>query len=547
MNFNPTEPQMSQPEVGQMAPPPQSAAEPGSPATPDAPRGNLRDRKSGIYGSFMIDDSEFAIPVTSVQEVVNEPKHVSPVPLSPPYMIGLFNLRGRIIPIVDLRILLDFPTTEARQPGKVAIIEHGAHSIGLLFDKTSEVLNEKDAARVALRPNNRGIKDIVIEGVLKFEGGERLVQILDPYELLKLEKLPQADNTGEEKTQKFSRGKRRTCISFQTGHTSCALDLRFVKEVREVPKIDGSLFAHGCILGTANLRGVILPVIDFRSFLGDEPVFNINGKIPSERRMLIIETEEGPVGLMVYSIDSILPYFEDEVLPFAKLALPRSDLVDGCLIDDCNRIVMMLQPDKLRQEPDFLAAAKSCQEIFPPETEETTEEALIKGTARRTFIQFTFDKKFALDTAHVSEVIDRPTELLEPPFSLSFVEGIINLRGELITLLNPRLLYGLPASKSLTQKVLIFRHKQEKFGILVDSVDEIIMTTDNKVASLKPMDQQETARNITEDLEGCLQHATAEGHPVSLLILDPKALVKRCFHAADGPDAAEEAGRIFAD
>ncbi|WP_264210557.1 chemotaxis protein CheW [Leisingera thetidis] len=537
MNRIPNEPLLLPPQsaAGQDPVCPGPVSGTAAPAETGRPGVGKPQRKSGIYGSFLIGGSEFAIPVTSVQEVVNEPEDISPVPLSPSYMLGLFNLRGKIIPIVDLRSLLEFPAAKGQQSGKVAIIEHSAHSIGLLFDGTGEVLNEKSAARVEFKPNNRGVKDIVIEGVLKFADGERLVQILDPHELLNLEKLPRADGRTEQEAAKSSRGKRRTCISFQTGHTSCAIDLRYVKEVREVPKVDQSLFAHGCILGTANLRGVILPVFDFRSFLGDEAVFKLGTTIPRERRMLVIETAEGPIGLMVFSIDSILSYYEDEILPFAKLALPRSDLVDGCLIDKDNRIVMMLDPAKLMQEPGFVEAAKSCQEIFPPETDESKAESKATGTSRRTFIQFTFEKRFALDTAHVSEVINRPQELLEPPFSLSFVEGIINLRGELITLLNPRLLYGLPPAKAGDQKVLIFKHDDQKFGILVDSVDEIIMTTENRVAELKPMDQQNTARNITEDVVGCLQHASLDGQQNSILVLDARALVERCLRAADLP------------
>ncbi|KIC30493.1 chemotaxis protein CheW [Leisingera sp. ANG-S5] len=501
--------------------------EPAQPHNVRAKRG-----KPDKYGSFLIDDSEFAISVSALQEIVNEPDEISPVPLAPSYMLGLFNLRGMIVPVIDLRSLLEFPAIERALSRKVAIVEHGEHCIGLLFDRTGEVLNGKGVARVDFRPNCDGIKDVVIDGVLKFNDGERLVQVLDPHELLNLEKLPRADNGPGQETVKLSRGKKLACVSFQTGHTTCAIDLRFVKEVRTVPKLEQSLLAGGNVIGTANLRGVILPVIDFRGFMGDSAKFVLGATIPKERRMLIIDTAEGPVGLMVFSIDSILPYFEDEVLPFAKLALPRGDLVNGCLLDKNNQIVMMLDPAKLLQEPSFVAAAKACQEIFPPEKSEEEAAELEARAARRTFIKFTFEKRFALDTSEVSEVINRPLDLLEPPFSLSFVEGILNLRGELITLFNPRVLYGLPPGSGRDQKVLIFKHDAQKFGILVDTVDEIIITTENRVAELKPLDQQNTSKSIAEDVSGCLQHKTPDGRFESILILDTNALVDRCFKAA---------------
>ena len=493
---------------------------------------NAQRRRTEIYGSFLIDDSEFAIPVSAVQEVVNEPEVVSPVPLSPPYMLGLFNLRGKIIPVVDLRILLKFPKTEDPQQRKVAIIEHGETCIGLACDRTGEVLHGQDAARVDLRSNNDSVKDVVVAGVLKFDQGDRLVQILDPFELLKLEKVPNAENNTDKTVATTATGRRLTCIAFQTGHTTCAIDLRYVKEVKEMGNVDQVVFTHGCIIGTTNLRGVITPVVDFRKFMGDDEAFIIGQTNPKGRKLLVIETSEGPVGLMVFSIDSILTYYEGSILDFAKLALPRGDFVKGCLIDESEKIVMMLDHEKLLGEPEFVSVAKSCQEIYPSKGDAAAEEKHTGCSTRRTFIQFSFERKFALETSQVSEVINCPNELLEPPFSLSFVEGIFNLRNELITIFNPRKLYRLSSIPSDDQKVLIFKNGEQKYGLLVDSVDEIIMMTKGGLTELSLMDQQGTTQKLAEDIVGCLHHELPNGNVSSVMVLDVDALVERCRKTA---------------
>lgn len=499
-----------------------------------APR---KDQLAEIYGSFHIDESEFAIPVSAVKEVVNAPESISPIPLAPSYMLGLFNLRGLIIPVVDLRILLNFgEQVESGPIRKVAIIEHGENCIGLLFDGTGEVLSGANAARVDFQSKEDGSKDIVIEGVLKFDNGNRLVQVLNPHELLNLEKVPRTNKDSDQSVEKASKGKRQNCISFQTGHTHCALDLRHVKEILVMPAIDQSLFARGNVIGTCNLRGNILPVLDFRKFLGDSAIFRYSQTAPKERKMLVLETTEGPIGLMVYSIDSIESYFKEDILTFAKLALPRSDFVSGCLVNDESRIVMMLDHNKLCSDPELLSIAKACQEVYPSETSMTKGPVAKGGSARRTFIQFSFGKPFALDTAFVSEVINRPEHLLEPPYALDFVEGIINLRGELITLLNPRLLYGLPPGEATEQKVLIFRHEGTKFGILVDSVDEIIMTNVGNVAELQHLDRQSNGKQVIEDVAGCLHHKRDDGVSTSVLVLDSASLIKRCINSLVEPD-----------
>ena len=296
--------------------------------------------------------------------------------------------------------------------------------------------------------------------------------------------------------------------------------------------VDQAVFTHGHIIGTTNLRGVIMPVVDFRRFMGDDAVFILGKTNPKGRKLLVIETPEGPVGLMVFSIDSILTYHEGSVLQFAKLALPRSDFVKGCLIDENDEIVMMLDHEKLSGDPEFISVAKSCQEVYPPRNATATDERQSGHNTRRTFIQFSFERRFALETSQVSEVINRPEELLKPPHSLSFVEGILNLRNELITIFNPRTLYGLPSNASDDQKVLIFKVDAQKFGLLVDSVDEIITMTKGNVVELSPIDQQGTNQDLTKDIVGCLHHELPDGKASAIMVLDATALVERCQRAA---------------
>ncbi|MEC7761398.1 MAG: chemotaxis protein CheW [Pseudomonadota bacterium] len=492
-------------------------------------------RSQAIYGSFWLDDTEFALSAGVIREVVNEPKRIAPMPLAPPFMLGLFNLRGKIIPVVDLRLLLEFPDRHATER-KVAIIEDDDLCIGIMVDRTGEVLNVQGASRVDFRPRKGRVKDVVVEGLLKLEDGERIVQILDPYEILNLEKIPRGELPAGQRvdTAVASRGPRLNCISFQFGHTTCAIDLRHVREVMEAPEIMDSVLVHDCFIGITNLRGAIIPVADFRNFMGDVATLKSSEEIPPKRKMLIIQTDGGAIGLLVYSIDSIISFFEDEVLPFTKLALPRADIVRGCVLNKQNDIVMMLDYEALKADEILVDTALRCREIYPSEAEVRTTEVERAGSARLTFIIFTFDRAFALDTTQVSEVINYPDTLLQPPYAIDFVEGIINLRDELISLINPRRLYGMPASGKGSEKVLIFKDGGSKYGILVDSVDEIVITTENQVAEMNMLAHQDSKVKVTEDICGCV-HSPTRG---SVMILDTGALLKRCFNTA-GSEALE--------
>jgi len=103
-------------------------------APQDAPSLSAGSEKRVVLGSFWIGDAEFALPVSAIREVVNETDAVSDLPLSPPFLLGLFNVRGLIIPLIDLRILLNLPEpapgdalTDTR---KVAIVEDKNKCVG---------------------------------------------------------------------------------------------------------------------------------------------------------------------------------------------------------------------------------------------------------------------------------------------------------------------------------------------------------------------------------------------------------------------------------
>ena len=132
---------------------------------PPKPEGTTNGR---IFGTFWLDGTEFALDIDVFREAVKEPAAISVVPLSPPYMRGLFNLRGTIIPIVDLRRLLELPDRPTKDR-RVAIVDDGQICIGLLVDRTGQVLTIKDEHRVDLAARSDQQKDVVVQGFLKLE------------------------------------------------------------------------------------------------------------------------------------------------------------------------------------------------------------------------------------------------------------------------------------------------------------------------------------------------------------------------------------------
>jgi purine-binding chemotaxis protein CheW len=87
---------------------------------------------------FSIGEDTYAIPVNLLTEIII-PQKVFPVPTTPSYVLGIINLRGNIVPLVDIRPALSLPQQSAA--GQIAIVKYGAISLGIVVDTVSEVVS----------------------------------------------------------------------------------------------------------------------------------------------------------------------------------------------------------------------------------------------------------------------------------------------------------------------------------------------------------------------------------------------------------------------
>ncbi len=98
-----------------------------------------------------------------------------------------------------------------------------------------------------------------------------------------------------------------------------------------------------------------------------------------------------------------------------------------------------------------------------------------RSRTRETYVTFRLDQLMGMRIDQLREVIDYPPEVMQPPGAPAFVRGILNLRRKLITIIDLRVLYGMTTYADLSQaKVLVVENDAEKFGLIVDAVENIV-------------------------------------------------------------------------
>jgi purine-binding chemotaxis protein CheW len=90
--------------------------------------------------TFRLADEIYGINVMQVQEVLRV-SEIAPVPGAPHYVLGIINLRGNVVTVIDTRIRLGLATTDVTDSTRIVIIEGARHVVGILVDCVAEVVD----------------------------------------------------------------------------------------------------------------------------------------------------------------------------------------------------------------------------------------------------------------------------------------------------------------------------------------------------------------------------------------------------------------------
>ncbi len=129
---------------------------------------------------FSLLNENYGIDIYKVQEIIQY-RDITFVPKAPPFVKGVINLRGKIIPVIDLKERFNLPEKEITPDTRIIVVEISSQTVGLIVDSVTEVLRiPKD--NIEPPPPVTTIEADFIEGVGKLD--ERLIIILDIDKIL---------------------------------------------------------------------------------------------------------------------------------------------------------------------------------------------------------------------------------------------------------------------------------------------------------------------------------------------------------------------------
>jgi purine-binding chemotaxis protein CheW len=126
--------------------------------------------------TFHLSKEEYGVEIASVQEIIRA-SDITPVPGAPLHVKGVINLRGKIIPVVDLRKRFGLPEIDGCETQRIIVVELGVKRLGMLVDSVSQVIKISSSIIDIMPEEAVSVNENYIKGVGKLDN--RLIIILD--------------------------------------------------------------------------------------------------------------------------------------------------------------------------------------------------------------------------------------------------------------------------------------------------------------------------------------------------------------------------------
>ncbi|MEV4346190.1 chemotaxis protein CheW [Actinoplanes sp. NPDC049596] len=437
------------------------------------------------YVTFDMAGERYAIPMSRVQEIIRMPAVVK-VPLGPPSLEGLANLRGRVLPVVSLRDCCDMEQAAHDETTRVIVVDGGV-PLGFVVDRVASVISIDPSAMESAESVQSTVRSDVLVGVIKADDGD-MTTILDVDRLVggQFDRLgdraPSTDKAAAARPMNergdegdTERDDTLELVSFAVQGQEYALPIDQVQEIVQAPESVSHVPNSGSrVLGVIDLRGRLLPVVSMRRVFG-LPVTPLE----PQNRIVVVSIDGGVVGVVMDTVREVLRVPHELVAPLPGFMAGdgrKSEVESVCRLEDGKRLVSVLSVNRMFDSPEVRSEIAEHQ--GHEDASQMGEEQGMADDGRgdeELFVVFRLDdEEYAVDVDTVQEIIRVPAALIRVPKSFDFVEGLVNLRGTVLPVVDLRTRLGLPrGERDERQRIVVLIIGGVRTGFIVDSVAEV--------------------------------------------------------------------------
>ncbi len=285
--------------------------------------------------------------------------------------------------------------------------------------------------------------------------------------------------------------KKNTHLYFQIGDSKYAINSANVLEIMKLPALDYPQKLPNNIVGLLKYNNFVINVIDIRFYLNiDITPYN------ARNELLIVKTDEVIFGIITDKVIGILPFDTAliDAIPFVDNKMIIDSLYkynqETIFIINIYTIENLLKEHNLGTDYDvqsLFPTDKASVDIMKKRTRAIEDKTSFKIASedlysQNKYISFNLNNdSYCIELDYVTEAL-KDTTITNVPGTPDFIEGIMNLRGDYITVLNLKKFLNIPESQNSTRKpVIIIKCNELKLALLIDKINELFECKDSNM------------------------------------------------------------------
>lgn len=448
---------------------------------------------------FEVAERLFAMELDRLEEIVAD-LAVTPVPRTPPFFLGLANLRGGVIPLLDARGRLGCPPGRDGSGQIVVLARADNRVLGLAVDRVRGIVEAGAARREALPSHaGLGLTSGFVREALHVAGGPGLVLVLDIDAVCRFSLTPSGvaasavSRPAPAGSDAVRAGSRTTdsqggrLFSFEAGGLRLGLPLEALRRIVPYAAPAAPPHPQPGLLGYLDDNRRLTPIVDPIRLL--RPAQATTAPAGRPRFILFLALAGRPVGLAVESLGNIIPWTPPVAAPD-----PASPVLDVVHDDGTGAPVFVLAPQALLG-PDRIESLDGegalAAEAGQPTGSGPAGASALAGRRHEAhtdvYVRFGLgDQTMALPMDRVREV--SPVEALAPvPRAPRCIAGLLNLRGTIIPAMDLRERLGLPGPRPEPDgqaRILVAASGRGLCALVVDRVYKPLSLGRDQIAPL---------------------------------------------------------------
>ena len=420
------------------------------------------------YGVVQIGQAYLAVEAGALVQAVHWPADLHPHPVTRGALVGVFSLRGKAMPLIDIRGFLaggEVPSTPTRL---VAVLSYAGGHMAIAIDAVCDIVKAADSQLCPIGTRSGAASltpHLIVAG-----HDQRLIYTLDLAYLATLPGVMFAADPGARVHQQSLQAQEKLRLHylvFECDGQHFCIEASVVTELVNQPDISSSEFGNGLCVGTTMIRGTRVPALGLSQLLG----FEI-GSAARKSQLLVLTAPDGRMcGFGYDSMVAIQRQAESALLPMPRYGLREPDLLAAVMSLDDGQQALVIDHKALLVR----AEVKSYTKVYQHDvTAEQGARQKANVANRQACLLFDAPTQFVAPLSQIAEIMGMPSRLVGLSQPESHLLGQFNLRGEQVPLIClSSLLASVPLETTADTRVLIVRGEHVCFGFAVNRVDQI--------------------------------------------------------------------------